>query len=227
MSTSYTNIYFQPLLKIDKRNNFNNFINDNTIFIPDFLYQSGNSSYGVQTNPRIYLFYGIEQKNLRDYASAMTPNFYRKRFLLGELKTAIAKDSSHNHIYDVVYLDAIDDQSGVSGSFTGLDGNTYYTSSMELMRQDFINAGFSTNYFSRPLFMRTIQPESFDLPNFIKCMILCYALPGQGQILINRIKHSKFDFTQLDFDIDRIYIESTLDYPFSQYLLFPRQTIKG
>jgi hypothetical protein len=56
-------------------------------------------------------------------------------------------------------------------------------------------------------------------------MVLCYALPGNGTKVANRIKRSGFDFKQFDFEIDRVVISNGLDKNSDKYLIFARQNI--
>jgi hypothetical protein len=72
----------------------------------------------------------------------------------------------------------------------------------------------------RPKFMQTLQTDTGVPLGFVKAFILCYALPGESGKIISSIKRSGFDFKLIDFDIDRIAIEDTLDYDGIKYLLF-------
>jgi hypothetical protein len=72
----------------------------------------------------------------------------------------------------------------------------------------------------RPRFMKTIQTATGTPLGFVKAAILCYALPGKAEDIISRIKTLDFDFKQLDFDVDRLYIEQSLTTTSTSYLLF-------
>jgi hypothetical protein len=50
-------------------------------------------------------------------------------------------------------------------------------------------------------------------------------MPGNGSKIVSRIKISGFDFKQLDFEIDRLIVESSLDSASAKYLIFARQSI--
>lgn len=218
MTTEYTNIFVEPFLNINKRKMFDEFINNTSIFIPEFLYQP------VENNLKMYVEYGIEKKAISWYFDAMKQHFYRKRLLLGEVKTAKGKNTNGEHIYDAVYINVIDPLSGIKSSVS-LNGKTYSPSSIELMRQEYRDAGFTFNDNLLPLFMRTVQQGSIQPTEFIKVVVLCYALPNQGTKILNRIKRSKFDFNLIDFDIDRCIVEETLDYSSAKYLIFERKAI--
>jgi hypothetical protein len=48
---------------------------------------------------------------------------------------------------------------------------------------------------------------------------LCYALPGQGDKIISRIKLSGFDFKLLNFEVDRLIVQESLDSTTAKYLM--------
>jgi hypothetical protein len=224
MSIEYTNIYLEPFLSIKKREMFAEFVNDSTIFIPEFIYEYGNPNFGVQDRCRMYLEYGIEKKSISWYFDAMQRHFYRKRLLLGDVKIAKGKQTNGTHVYDAVYVEVVDPLSGIKSSVS-LNGKNYSPSSIELMREEYREAGFLFNEEFLPLFMRTAQTGSILPTNFIKVVVLCYTLPNQGTKILNRIKRSKFDFNLIDFDVDRVIIEETLDYLSDKYLIFERKAI--
>jgi hypothetical protein len=71
-----------------------------------------------------------------------------------------------------------------------------------------------------PRFMQSVQ-----LSEYIPVVVLCYTTPNNGSKITSRIKKSKFDFKLLDFEVDRIFVETSLDNPLTKYLLFPRKSI--
>jgi hypothetical protein len=65
---------------------------------------------------------------------------------------------------------------------------------------DFLNdieyVKINNNEFMLPLFMRTPQGNDYSPSNYIPAVVVCYALPGQGTRIANRIRRSGFDFKQ-------------------------------
>ena len=104
----YSNIFVQPLLPIKQRSNWQEFINDTTIFTPSSVYRPNDSSFGVQTRLEMLVYAGIETRTAAEYVSAIGLNHKRKRFLFNGLKTAVALDSSNNTIYEVIYMNMQD-----------------------------------------------------------------------------------------------------------------------
>jgi len=76
-----------------------------------------------------------------------------------------------------------------------------------------------------PRFMQTAQPGSYNPTEYIPVIVLCYTTPKNGSKITSRIKKSKFDFKLLDFEVDRIFVETSLDNLAAKYLLFPRKSI--
>ena len=135
-AVEYTNIYVRPFLSREKRMEFDNFITNQTIFDPALIYRADDTNFGVQTDLKMVLEFGIEKLNLADYESALTTNFYKKRLLFGDVKMAEARDINGNYIYDVIYVDVID-KLDLANSVVTFNGNTYYPASVNNMRKNF------------------------------------------------------------------------------------------
>lgn len=107
--TKYSNLYMQPFLKESVKANFRAFISDPEIFIPEYIYRPQDPNFGIQKNPKVPVYFGIETNNLSKFIAAMSTNHKRKQYRIGELKTAIANvPGTNNPVYEVVYLDVID-----------------------------------------------------------------------------------------------------------------------
>ena len=226
----YTAIYVEPLLSNKQQDLYDNFINDDSIFVPDLLYRSDDPNFGTRTDLRMFIEFGIEQVTLNKYASALITNFYKRRLTFGDVKVAIAKDSQGKHLYDVVYVDIVDDIEG-SKKAISINNKVYYPGSIDNMRNtlnsiqlnDYSPIGVSDNRL--PKFMKTDQVTGGPKASYIKCVVLCYVLPGQGGKILARVRASNFDFKLINFEIDRIVVEKPSDSSTPQYLLFPRSSI--
>lgn len=232
--TPHTNIYVKPLLKKEQRQYIRSLVEDLNIFNPKLMYRLDDPNFGVQREVKMTIEYGIEKIDLDKYVPALTNYFKRRRYYFGELKTAIAVDSNGTHLYDVVYLDIIDDQMlgntiSVARSFTQeVNGQpvTYYPDSV--LNEQFAlstitldnNKPITINDDYQPRFMQTLQADTGVPLGFVKAHILCYTLPNESSKIVSSIKRSGFDFKLIDFDIDRIVIEDTLDYEGTKYLVF-------
>lgn len=228
-NVQYTNIYVKPFLKADQRKQWTTFINNQSIFPPRYLYQATDPNFGVQEDLKMVLEYGIQQLNLGEYATAFDRNFYRKRLTFGKVKLLKGKDSDGTHLYDVVYVEIVDEMQGVKQSVS-MNGKTYFPSSIDNMRValESIQVGdlpIEVDETQLPKFMQTIQLGNYNPAEYIPVVVLCYTTPNNGSKITSRIKKSKFDFKLLDFEVDRIFVETSLDNPSAKYLLFPRKSI--
>ena len=105
----YSNMYIQPLFKERQREAFREIINNHTYFNSEFIYRPADSNFGIQQNMRMLVYAGIETKKAEYYISAIAKNNKRKRYRLGDIKTAVAKVAgTHTIAYEVVYIDVID-----------------------------------------------------------------------------------------------------------------------
>jgi hypothetical protein len=227
----YTEVYFQPFFNLQKREEFRNFILNENIFKPSLMYRYHDPNFGIQTKMKMVLQFGLEQVNLEEYVVALRENFYRKRLFLGKPKIAIARDSTGNVLYELVYLDVIDElvnNQGISVSpvIYSIEEEIYYPGSIDNMKRQLRllvlenRQYISINDNLRPKFM--IQ----NLENtYMRVVPLCYALPGKGSVILNKITASKFKFNQLDFEIDRLVVENSLDNNSAKYLIFDRDAV--
>ena len=112
----YTNVYMQPFLKQYQKTEFLNFVNDNTVFTPSYIYRPFDPNFGVQKDLRTLAYAGIETKSINYFVAAVAKNHKRKSFNIGELKTAVAKQPGTNDVvYEVVYVEIVDPQQPSSG----------------------------------------------------------------------------------------------------------------
>lgn len=222
----YSQILFEPLMTQEDRDYFTVFITNNLIFEQRLLYRPYDSSFGVQRTLQFILEHGIQQLNLASYVPAIQNYFYRKKLYFGDLKSAFALDDSHNKIYEVVYVEIIDNlvnESGVPINETVANGTgVIYPNSIDNMRGALEEIAETDELFL-PKFMKTVQDDSGVPLGRILCLPLCYCLPGSANKIINRIKASGMDFKKINFDVDRIKILNTLDNSTAKYLLFPNR----
>ena len=95
-----------------------------------------------------------------------------------------------------------------------------FPSSLALWRNRFknMNALKDSNYL--PLWMRTVQEGSVQPLGFVMAIPLCFCKPGTANDIILNIKNSNFDFSQIDYTIDRYIIDSVAGYRQDKYLVF-------
>jgi hypothetical protein len=105
----YSNIFMKPFMEPSLRNQYTSLVNDATIVDPTIVYRPNDPNFGVQRDLKSLVYAGIETKSINEYVAASAKNHKRKRYNIGELKTAIAKREGTNEIvYEVVYLELVD-----------------------------------------------------------------------------------------------------------------------
>ena len=71
-----------------------------------------------------------------------------------------------------------------------------------------------------PLWMRTAQNGSLSEIDYVLALPLVYTKPGYSSTIKNNITNSGFDFSLLNFEVDRYIIDATTSNSTEQYILF-------
>jgi len=103
----YSNIKAHPFLKPAQRDSFRQFINDPNIFSIANIYRPSDSNFGIQKNLDMLIYAGIQTASAAAYMGAIGLNHKRKKFMFGNVKTALAIENGVT-IYEVVYIEMID-----------------------------------------------------------------------------------------------------------------------
>jgi hypothetical protein len=250
---TFANLYLKAFQAKDKRLDWYNFITDSNIFRSTEIYRYGDANFGIQTELRVLVFAGIESVGAVGYVQAMSQNHYRKNLKFGNVKYAVAKDLlTQEPVYEVIYVDVVDEfeKNGISvSSMVNLSNNInskvlvsydaikvdsnipfasdsdhqrIFPNSIKNMRRRIRGVGDRDREFL-PLWMRSIQTDSFVETGYVKALILCYMQPGKSEGVISRIKSNGFDFKSIDFTADR-YVIDILDGEIEdKYLAFPQR----
>ena len=257
----YSNLYVKAFQKKTNRIKWYSFITNSAIFEPERIYRYNDENFGVQAELKMLLFAGIESVDAVEFVQAMSRNHYRKKLRFGAVKKAVAKDPiTQEVLYEVVYVEMVDnlEVNGVSiGATVQLpdtinspvlisydaikvdsdipfvsdqDHQRVFPNSIKNMRKRVKAIGLREREFL-PLWMRSIQPESYVETGFVKAVPLCYTKPDNADYIIANIKaklnaeivDERFDFKMLDFEIDRYVIDSVGGYIQDKYLVFPQR----
>lgn len=101
-------LYIQAAPSINDRQILNSLLDNESLIPTDTLYRPNDLNFGKATSIIYEHAYGIYASDIEEYVAAVTRNHYWRNITLGELKTAVAKDSNNNIIYEVVYSEVID-----------------------------------------------------------------------------------------------------------------------
>jgi hypothetical protein len=113
----YSNVYMRPYLVRSQRVAYEQFINNSRVFVPSYLYRPGDAEFGLQRELKCLVFGGIETKHIENYVAAVAKNHTKKKYLLGDVKTAFAKNPGSNTVvYEVVYIELHDPLMPKSGT---------------------------------------------------------------------------------------------------------------
>ena len=108
-NTPVESVYFKAASNLLGRKVINSLLTNDSLIPPSYLYRAGDSFFGKATDVSFVHAYGIESTNLQTYLNSTQQNHYHRKVVLGEIKTAIARDPNNNIVYEVVYADIIDD----------------------------------------------------------------------------------------------------------------------
>jgi hypothetical protein len=210
----YTNIYAKPFLTITERLRYQQFVKNTDIFENQYIYRPEDPNFGINSEFKMYIQYGIQRlPSVTDYQSVFLSkplSNQEKTFYISTTATVVtAVDSVGNPIYDVVYVNV-------------MDYNLKRTVLDKIQNQflSLLNFKISVSTAFLPSW------QSTKGSNFIYGIVLCYAIPGKGEQIINNLKKyahnlGYFDFGKIIFNIDRFIIEQTISSTSSSYLMLP------
>ena len=154
----------------------------------------------------------------------MKDYFYRKKFYFGEVKSIVAQDSNGNNVYEIIYVDIVDNQMNGTNSPTYAVSVKNMQKSLEEITLDSNNT-ILVNERLQPRFMTTLDPDTGVPLGFIKAVPICYTIPGGSTKILSRLANAlstgAWDFKQINFDTDRIVIETTQETGQTGWLLYP------
>jgi len=101
-------LYIKCAPSIADRNLLESLLTNTSLIPPSYLYRPNDPNFGQATSVIYEHAYGINSSNLEQYINAVTINHYWRNITLGEIDTAVARDSNGNIIYEVVYSRVID-----------------------------------------------------------------------------------------------------------------------
>lgn len=228
----YENLYLQAMPTVLQRQRLSDLLNDPAIFDPDLIYRPADPNFGVQQNLKMLFLSGLSPSQLTEYQDAMIRNHFNKTYNLGQVKTAYVLDSVFDIKYEVVYVEINDPGENennqgpglskdladiITNPYIGQTGNDYFviypnsTENMQTRMEQ--NIGYQ-DQSSLPAWMTSNQPDpntvtGFTIPlGYTKACVLAYTKPGAGEKIAYRIKRTGFDFSTIDFAVDRYQIDN-------------------
>ena len=200
-------------------------LNDQEIFVPDYIYRPTDPYFGLSSRVKYQHAFGLDPETLTTYVESLALNHYRKRLVLGPIRTAQARDANDRVIYEVVYSEIIDDLVNAQGASVSKivtlpysitdprDGstviNSVYPNSLINMRDQVIDVVGETTV-NLPLWMTSKQADGRVL-GFTTAWVICYAKPDRArQIAYYISEYFGAQLNVIDFAVDRYILDSEL-----------------
>ena len=217
--TEYTRVYVKPFLAPASRVAYRDFMSNSVTFDSTLLYRPNDPEFGVQPQIKMVIETGLEKIDINSYVGAMQQYFHRKRFYFGDIKSVAAEDSNGNIVYELIYVDIIDNQ--MSNSYSPANAVSLANMQTQLEAIQIDSATIAVDDRLQPRYMTTLQSDTGVPLGFIKAVPICYVLPGNTAKVLSRIRDSGFDFKQFDFDTDRIIVETPKESDQNGWLYYP------
>ena len=221
----YQNLFCVAMPPPNDRVILNELLDDQTIFVPEYIYRPDDANFGVSTQVQYEHAYGLAPDTIDSYVSSLYLNHYWKNLVLGSIETAQALDVNGNVIYEVVYSRIIDNLLNAAGASVAkivnlsypiidpADGSTVltqvYPNSLTNMRDQVIDVvGQISNKL--PLWMTSKQPNGTVL-GFTPSWVICYSKPGKSKQIAYYIQeYFAKNLNIIDFKVDRYVLDRTL-----------------
>lgn len=160
------NVYFKAAPSMQGRLALKSLLTDTTIIPDDYVYRQDDPFFGKSTSVKIVQAYGIKSSSLDTYIDAIQTNHYYRNVALGEIKTAIARNSSNEVEYEVVYAEVVDELVNPQGVSVPLEVTLDQVISLNLgpwtVNNGSIYTSFTDEYFTSlsPGSIKKLNPAS-------------------------------------------------------------------
>jgi hypothetical protein len=222
-NTPYEDLYLKALPSKEQREQFKLIMSNSSVFPQDLIYRSEDPFFGLVKDIKTLFLPGLNPSLLSEYAAVVATNHYEKRITLGNVKTAVARDSNFNIKYEVVYLEVSDDNTNADGlgpaniqfpsittPYYDYEGNAYttaYPNSFSNMKDVTTAALGYANKGALPDWMTSRQANGFIL-GFTRAVVLAYTVPGASSLIAYRFAQQNFNMNEIDFTVDRYQVDN-------------------
>lgn len=221
----YQSLYVQAMPPESDRALVASLLSNRNIFIPDYIYRPTDPNFGLSTQVVYQHAFGLAPDALDIYTESLYLNHYWKNLVLGQVKTAVARDVNDNIVYEVVYSQVVDNLVNADGQSVAkieataypivdpADGssvlNVVYPNSLINMRDQVIDTvgQISTGL---PLWMTSKQDNGRVL-GFTPAWVIAYVKPGRGaQVAYYLDQQFGVQLNKVDFKVDRYILDRSL-----------------
>ena len=196
------------LLSETDRNKIDTLLTDTDIFPSSSIYRSDDPYFGLSDKLSYTHLYGLSPESLTTYYESLEKH-YDKDVVLGELKTAVAKDNNGNVIYEVIYSEIQENNKDANSTVTTSAGDVYPNSLNNLRTQVTDKIGKIGNIDSfLPQWMTSVQ-DNGEIIGYTPAWVIAYTVPSKSDSILYRISEDyAYNLNTIEFDIDRYVIDN-------------------
>ena len=239
----YDNLYVLCRPNKEKRYLLSEILGNTDYFRAEDIYRPNDPYWGLQTEIKSLVAAGISSSTARQYITAMQTRHYDKKFYFGDYRLAKAKDKNGNYLYDVIYVDLLEDtkvyttKNGLPNAVSpagsvnlnnavstwhnprAIDANNLLNvvnhNDLNYMQDDLISSLGYSNSDTLPEWQTTIQDNGKVL-GFISAAVLVYLKPGTGAKTLFTLKSRNiYDIKTVPFVADRYLLDNNQDKNFN------------
>ena len=201
-------ILINGLLTETDRNKIDTLLNDTAIFPTSSIYRSDDPYFGLSDKLSYTHLYGLSPEDLPTYQEALEKH-YDKNVVLGELKTAVAKDENSNVIYEVIYSEIQESNKDANPTVTTSAGDVYPNSLNNLRTQVIDKVGKVSSIDSfLPGWMTSVQSNG-EILGYVPAWVIAYTEPGKSDSILYRITEDySYKLNSIEFNIDRYVVDT-------------------
>jgi hypothetical protein len=233
--TPYDNLYIQYQGDENARNVLSWLINDGEIIPGEYVYRSLDPWFGKNKDKRILFMTGLDPTSIDYWQTILTRqnNHYDKTITFGDVKAARALDDNFNTIYEVIYVEIVDNyiESVTDSSSAVVESDnseiTVYPNSFKHSSDKISQLVTQATQSVLPRWMSSEQEDGTVL-GFTRALVLAYLQPGRKEEVLFNLKTAKeqlklatFTFNGYDLDnsLSLRYRTNANTFPTNSYTL--------
>lgn len=237
----YENLYLKAMSSKEQRRSLNNILQAVDWLDDDYVYRAQDPYYGRAKELKMLFLPGVNVSEITDYITAVERNHYRKNIQFGEIKLAQAQDENLNVVYEIIYIQGLEDQKNSSindaleislfnkltnyYTVDGFEQKYLYPNTFRNMRNRLLETLDLERRGVLPRWMTSVQRDG-SIIGLTYAIPLAYVTPGYGLIAIQQLKEKIANelgtIDQLSFAVDRYNVDKQLttfwDFDTNQFL---------
>ena len=229
----YDNLYIEYQGDKNARDILNSIINDGNLIPGEYLYRPLDPWFGKNKSKRVLFMTGLDPTSIAYWQTVLTAenNHYDKTVVFGDIRAARALDDNFNTLYEVIYVEIIDNYLKTSTDTSSAElesDNSFIT----VHPNSFIHSAAKINELVTqptesvlPRWMSSEQEDGTVL-GFTRALVLAYLKPGRKEEVLSNLKDVKKQLTlasfafngySLDNSLSSRYTENSNSFPTSSY----------